>query len=106
MGRRKVKVDQLKQEYRKYFNNEEFVEAWTEWRDVCARKGSVDTLRSWNRHLKDAVFHGRGNILLMIKIIDQSADGGSSGGAWTKLYAWKPDDSEIQRKTNIHPELS
>lgn len=96
---KKITVEEIKEEYRYLFDNKDFKEAWAEWRAICVKKGSVESPRSWNRHLKDVVRLSGNNIKLMIKIVDQSSDGGVNG-AWTKLYAWNSDNSALPKSSD------
>lgn len=80
----------IKDEYKVLFDNEEFTEAWNDWRSICKKKGSVESVRSWNRHLGKLKVLAKDDVGLMIKILDQSSDGGPKG-AWTKLYNYHGD---------------
>lgn len=97
-------MNEIKPEFRKFFEDDNFLEAWTQWRAICRQKKSVDTSRSWNRHLTKLVKLAKDDIKLMAKIIDQSADGGING-AWTSLFAFKEDDQAGASKIELHPDL-
>lgn len=88
----------IKDVYKPYWEDGEFVEAWSNWGvEVRQKKKTAMSPRADNMHLKKLTELSKGNIAVMVKIIDQSANNGYTD-LYELKYAVKPE-----KKTGTAP---